>query len=93
MDKQKYYNTTDIFNTPAEITSECADISFLNLGTSTVLINNTIELTFGVGVSFTANWGEMDMTRYMVRFRGAGVNNLLVIRKYYIDRSKSNLND
>ena len=70
--------------TNGSVKSDCADITFINQGTSTVVVNNAIWLLSGQSVSITANAGEIDTTTYNFYFDGVGTNKLIVVRKIYI---------
>lgn len=64
----------------------CNAIVFINLGSTTVLINSVFTLLpsllpgtlSGASIAFTGNQNEIDPTVYQVGFIGAGVNNLQV---------------
>jgi hypothetical protein len=66
------------------VKSDCADITFYNSGTTTVVLNNSLSIASGTSISITANVGEIDRTIYNYYFTGAGTNNLIVFRKIYI---------
>ena len=81
---QKY--KVDFLNyvTNGSVKSNCADITFINQGTSIVTVNNAISLLSGQSVSITANTGELDTTTYNFYFDTSGTNTLVVVRKIYI---------
>lgn len=66
------------------VKSDCADITFYNLGTSTVLLNSALPIPPNGFISFQANAGEIDVTIYNITFTGAGSNLALVARKIYV---------
>lgn len=67
------------------VKSDCGDITFVNNGTNTVIINNSLRLTANNSLSLSANAGELDTTIYFFKFLGSGSGNLLtVLRKIYI---------
>lgn len=66
------------------VMSNCADITFLNTGTATVVINDTLPLLTNQQVSFTANRGEIDLTTYRFSFKGPADKSLIVFRKVYV---------
>ena len=66
------------------VKSDCADITFFNSGTSTIILNNSLSIAPGTSLSITANVNEIDRTTYNYYFTGAGTNILIVFRKIYI---------
>lgn len=66
------------------VRSDCADITFINSGTSTVVLNNALRIPSGQSITITANKDEIDRTIYNFFFDGAGSNVLVVFRKIYI---------
>lgn len=81
---QKY--VLEIFDiTPEGVqqSSDCAAITFKNYGTATLVINDAITLAQNEWVTFSANQGEVDVTKYRTTWRGAGTTNGVVIRKMY----------
>lgn len=71
-------------NSNGAVRSDCADITFINSGTSTIVINNALQLTSGNSITISANKDEIDRTIYNYFFTGAGSNILVVFRKIYI---------
>lgn len=63
--------------------TNCNAITFINIGTATVTINNTIPLATGDTLIITGNIGEIDITPYRLTY-GAGVRQTAVITKIYI---------
>ena len=68
------------------VKSDCGDITFVNSGTNTVVINDSLKLFSGNSLSLSANAGELDTTIYIFKFLGLpGNGNILtVLRKIYI---------
>jgi len=66
------------------VKSDCADITFINNGTSNVTINAALTLSSQQSLTLTANMGEIDRTIYNFVFTGVGNNRLTVFRKIYI---------
>jgi hypothetical protein len=66
------------------VKSDCADITFFNSGTSTIVLNNSLSIASGTSISITANKDEIDRTTYNYYFTGGGTNILIVFRKIYI---------
>lgn len=87
---QKYWNTVDQFEANNWVDSNCAEISFLNVGdgASPPTGANVTVLGYvlkpGFGVSFDGNDGEIDVTKYFLTFTGAGARNCQVFRKMYV---------
>jgi hypothetical protein len=82
---QKYYVETKIFYTTANIGSECNEITFINGGT-TALVVADIPLQPNQSLRISGNRGEIDTTQYQLSFTTpVNTGNLLfVIRKLYI---------
>jgi hypothetical protein len=79
----KYNNNIQAFNQSQAIFGECAEISFINQGTSNVLVNGSLILLPTQAISFDGKKDEFDETIYNIVFQGAGTNNCAVIRKFY----------
>ena len=80
----QYYNDISIYQIGQFIQSDCADITFLNSGTANVNVNGIILLP-NQTISFSANFNEIDTTKYYMYFVGTGVQSCTVIRKMYKD--------
>ena len=81
----KYYVETKFYTEAYKISSECADILFINSGSNNVTVND-ILLTPSQTLRITANEGEIDTTQYYCMFpipASAG-NSLTVVRKLYV---------
>jgi hypothetical protein len=72
------------YNNNGQVRSDCADIIFINTGTSSVIINAALILAPGQSFTFAANAEEIDRTIYTYSFSGAGTNSITVFRKVYI---------
>lgn len=66
------------------VKSDCADITFYNSGTTTIVLNNSLNIAPGTSITITANKDEIDRTIYNYYFTGVGTNILIVFRKIYI---------
>lgn len=77
---QRFYMTFNSVEKSQEVKADCAQITFLNLGTATVVLNG-VPLPQYWFFSSPANWDELDVTQYKVIFSGAGTKNCIVIRK------------
>ena len=82
---QKYYVETKVFYTTANIGSDCNEITFINGGT-TALVVADIPLQPNQSLRISGNRGEIDTTQYQLSFTTpVNTGNLLfVIRKLYI---------
>ena len=82
---QRYYVETKVFYTTANIGSECNDITFINSGTTNLVIAE-VPLLPNQSLRISGNRGEIDTTQYQLTFAtpiNTG-NQLIVIRKLYI---------
>jgi len=82
---QKYYVETKVFYTTANIGSDCNEITFINNGT-TALVIAEVPLQPNQSLRISGNRGEIDTTQYQLAFAtpiNTG-NQLIVIRKLYI---------
>jgi len=82
---QKYYVETKVFYTTANIGSDCNDITFINSGTTNLVIGE-VPLLPNQSLRISGNRGEIDTTQYQLTFAtpiNTG-NQLIVIRKLYI---------
>jgi hypothetical protein len=67
------------------VDSNCSEILFINNGTSNVLLNSTLVLAPNASFSGDGKAGEIDVTRYNIVFAPGGINNCVVVRKFYND--------
>ena len=81
----EYNNTMEVWNRNKEFNSNCAVITFVNQGTSQIIINQSLKLAPGAAVSFDGEKNEKDTTLYRVTFVNSGhtENEVCVIKKYY----------
>jgi hypothetical protein len=82
---QRYYVETKVYYTTANIGSECNDITFINGGTTNLVIAD-VPLLPNQSLRISGNRGELDTTQYQLSFAtpiNTG-NLLIVIRKLYI---------
>lgn len=82
---QKYYVEVKIFYTTANIGSECNEITFINNGTTPLVVAN-VPLQPNQSLRISGNRNEIDTTQYQIAFAtpvNVG-NQLIVIRKMYI---------
>jgi len=76
---QQYYQNQN------SIISNCAEITFINNGTSNLVLNNTLELKPTQSLTIGAEQFEMDTTTYQIQFDSNTGNKCTIIRKYYND--------
>jgi hypothetical protein len=83
---QKYSVTTQIYLESQDVESNCKSISFYNSGGTggADMIILGILFTPGMGFAVSGDDGELDTTRYTLRFTGAGLRSCSVIRQQYI---------
>ena len=82
---QKYYVETKVYYTTANIGSDCNEITFINSGTTALVIAD-VPLQPNQSLRISGNRGEIDTTQYQLAFAtpiNTG-NLLIVIRKLYI---------
>lgn len=65
------------------IASNCAEITFINNGTSNLVLNNTLELKPTQSLTITAQQFEVDTTVYQIQFDAVTGNKCTIIRKIY----------
>lgn len=78
-----YNNVFQLYQNSDYVESNCAEIIFINNGTSNVTLNNTLLLQPTQSFSTDGKNGEMDTTRYNLDFGVSGNNSCVVIRKMY----------
>lgn len=82
---QQFYVETKVYYTTANIGSQCNDITFINSGTTNLVVAE-VPLLPNQSLRISGNRGELDTTQYNVTFAtpiNTG-NQLIVIRKLYI---------
>ena len=78
-------NYTPVFisyNSAQSIPTDCNSIIFINLGTTTAIIEN---VTIAPSQSFVIDGNENEYTTatLQINFNGAGQNNLVVVKKIF----------
>jgi len=82
---QEYKNDILTYTQNNYVKSDCADITFYNSGSDTVIINSAVVIFPNGSFTLNANAGEIDRTIYNFRFEGTNTNQqLTVIRKTYV---------
>ena len=71
---QKYYIETKVFYTTANIGSECNEITFINSGTTALVIAD-VPLQPNQSLRISGNRGEIDTTQYQLAFANGGDQN------------------
>ncbi len=64
---QRYYVETKVFYTTANIGSDCNDITFINSGTTNLVIAE-VPLLPNQSLRISGNRGELDTTQYQLTF-------------------------
>lgn len=80
---RRYTITASNYVRAVNIPANCADIDFINAGTSTLIVQN-VPIGPGLQLSISANENEEDVTNYSISFTGAGVNSAFVVKKVYV---------
>jgi hypothetical protein len=82
---QQFYTEFKNFYVAQKVSSQCNDITFLNLGLNPVTISGSITLQQNQSLQISGNINELDTTEYDISFStySSPNNNLLVIRKLY----------
>jgi hypothetical protein len=65
------------------VTSNCNSITFTNVGTNQVTIDNSLVLQQNQSLSIDGNAGEIINKQFLITFSGTGTNNLVTIKKNY----------
>jgi len=84
MELIEYDFDVQIYNQATNITTDCIDLTFINLGTNTAYVRN-IPITTSNSLPISGNVGEVLKRPVNVSFdpSGVGTNELLVIRRFY----------
>ena len=82
---QQYYTEFKNFYYSQKVTSECNDITFINVGSNPVTIEGAIVLQQNQTLVISGNANELNVTQYDVSFSvyEDPNNNLVVIRKLF----------
>ncbi len=75
----KYRTDVAQYSTNTKIMSNCNSITFINVGLSSVLINN-ISLIVGASLALSGNEYEEDVTEYRIDF-GTATNGIIQVIK------------
>jgi hypothetical protein len=78
----KFTEDFQLINVPKEVVSNCNQLTVLNTGTATAVLNG-VNIAPGDQYISPGNENELNLTRYRLAFTGVGTNEVLVIRKIY----------
>lgn len=78
----KFSEVFQLYNQPSEVKSDCNQLTVINIGTATAVLNG-IEIAPGDQYVSTGNENEVNVTRYRLSFTGGGTEQCMVIRKIY----------
>jgi hypothetical protein len=82
--QQYKIDVLNLYEPNGSVRSDCADITFFNAGTATVLLNGALTINPGSSLTLAANAGEIDRTIYTYFFSSAGSRKFIIFRKVYI---------
>jgi len=82
--QQYKIDVLNLYEPNGSVRSDCADITFFNAGTATVLLNGALTINPGSSLTLAANAGEIDRTIYTYFFTSAGTRKFIIFRKVYI---------
>jgi hypothetical protein len=82
--QQYKIDVLNLYEPNGSVRSDCADITFFNAGTATVLLNGALTINPGSSLTLSANAGEIDRTIYTYFFSSAGTRKFIIFRKVYI---------
>jgi hypothetical protein len=78
----KFTEDFKLINQPQEVRSDCNQLTVINTGTATAVLNG-LEIAPGDQYVSPGNENELNITRYRLSFTGVGTEQVLVIRKIY----------
>jgi hypothetical protein len=78
----KFTEDFKLTNQPQEVRSDCNQLTVINTGTATAVLNG-LEIAPGDQYVSPGNENELNITRYRLSFTGVGTEQVLVIRKIY----------
>ena len=86
MKRQQY--TVEFLTVPVDgftFGSNCADITFKNFGVEQLIVNDVVPLSTGDFITVAGNVGEIDRTKYHVKFTtGVGTKIAVIIKRNYL---------
>jgi hypothetical protein len=83
---QNFYVDISNYTVDNSIMSDCGDITFINMGDTNLTLNKGIQLGIFQSITFEANAGEVDTTRYSWVFdKPTNIDpKIVILRKKYI---------
>jgi hypothetical protein len=78
----KFTEDFKLLNQPQEVRSDCNQLTVINTGGATAVLNG-LEIAPGDQYVSPGNENELNITRYRLSFTGVGTEQVLVIRKIY----------
>lgn len=78
----KFTEDFKLINQPQEVRSDCNQLTVINTGTATAILNG-LQIAPGDQYVSPGNENEFNITRYRLSFTGIGTEQVLVIRKIY----------
>ena len=78
----KFTEDFQLVNVPKEVVSNCNQLTVINTGTASAVLNGVV-ITPGSQYVSVGNENELNLTRNRLAFTGVGTNEVLVIRKIY----------
>ncbi|MFO0452067.1 MAG: hypothetical protein ACK52I_26025 [Pseudomonadota bacterium] len=78
----KFTEDFKLINQPQEVRSDCNQLTVINTGTATAVLNG-LEIAPGDQYVSPGNENELNITRYRLSFTGIGTEQVLIIRKIY----------
>jgi hypothetical protein len=78
----KFTEDFQLINVPKEVVSNCNQLTVINTGTASAVLNGLV-ITPGSQYVSPGNENELNLTRYRLSFTGVGSNEVLIIRKIY----------
>jgi hypothetical protein len=82
---QKYEINVLQYSNTQFVQSNCNSITFYNVGSSTLLIEQSIPLANGQTFTITGNENEICVKQFLITFTGGGENNAIIVKKNYTD--------
>ena len=80
--KREFYEYFQLYNLPQELRADCNELTVINLGSSSAIVEG-LEILTGDQYISTGNENEVNTTRYRLSFGAGGTQVVLVIRKIY----------
>jgi len=78
----KFKEEFQLINVPSEIRSHCNQLTIINIGTATAVLNG-VDIAPGDQYISPGNENEFNITNYRLSFSGAGTQIVMIIRKIY----------